>query len=95
MKYIAIVTDFDPGAGNEYSAANYPGTGFFYVARSGVSYFVNNNLVTAICGPCPVGVEISPKTAVTIDDVAKLLAVSLHESAANRFMAPKGDGDDS
>lgn len=101
MTYVEV-KEHDPGAGNEYMGTKYPGPGIYWVERMCSYYMVaTNNTVFAVIGgrllpeidklPEP-AVSVAPPQASGIsgDDVAKIVAVALHQQAAIALVSKGG-----
>lgn len=80
--YIKLRADIDPGLGNEFNAAMYPGPGIYYLQRNQMTAWVHNGMVMTAYGPPPAGDEMENSGGMTPDDVVKLMAVALHSAAA-------------
>ena len=77
--FLTKVTEFDPGAGLEYTATSYPGEGLYYNPRMRQIYTIAGGFCySAAAGWKPEEVaEQRPDI-----DIARILAVALHRDAA-------------
>lgn len=77
--FLTKVTEFDPGAGLEYTATSYPGDGLYYNPRMRQLY----TIASGCCYSAAVGWKpeevAEPKADI---DIARILAVALHRDAA-------------